>query len=111
MAKNKENYLDWIPEQNAQIEPGEGNLVTLLSPKTNNSIGRWLIRKLKTSSYYKIKLDQFGTYIWQQIDGIKSVYEICNALKQQFGNDVEPVHERVSLFLKSMAVRNLITYK
>lgn len=111
MAKNKSNYLDWIPVQNAQFEAGESNLVVLLSPKASNPLGKWLIRKLKTTPNYRIQLDQFGTFIWQSIDSHRTIHEICNDLKQHFGDDVEPVHERVSLFIKSLAARSLITYR
>ena len=45
---------------------------------------------------YKIKLDDIGSWVWQNIDGKSSVAKLEDGLEQAFGKRVEPVMERSS---------------
>ena len=51
---------------------------------------------------YKIKLDDIGSWVWQNIDGKSSVAKIEDGLEQAFGKRVEPVSERLQLFIQSL---------
>jgi hypothetical protein len=61
--------------------------------------------------YYKIKLDHVGSFTWELCDGSLRVKEVAKNLKDKFGEDVEPLYDRLALFLKSLEKTHLIFYK
>lgn len=80
-------------------EVAENGIVTVLE-KQNHPIQR-LFRKFKVNipEYKKISLDEYGSYVFRQLDGQKTVREIGQALEAAFGDRVQPLYERLSLFL------------
>jgi phage-related protein len=69
---------------------------------------KYLLPHLKKRDF-KIKLDEFGSCVWQQIDDRKTVMQIGGHLKEQFGEQVEPVYERLGMFVNLLARRNFIS--
>ncbi len=103
------NVLEMYPTQNVIWETLEDQNIALLVPKFKNKfLVKYLVPKMKNPNL-KIKLDKFGTRVWQYIDGKNSVMQIGNHLKEDYGQDVEPVYERLGLFINLLAQRNFIT--
>ena len=100
MTKKKENYLDYIPEHNERFswEKKENGIVVIKVVHTGffNSIAQLLFHKPKFSF---IDLDEFGSFVWTQIDGHRSIYEIGQAVKTEFGEKAEPLYERLARFI------------
>lgn len=106
----KKNLLDLIPKRLQQWEKGENNKIVILIPKLRGKrLGKWLLLKLKRP-YYKVKLDDFGSFIWEQCDGNKTVQQIALNLRERFGQQVEPVFERVCLFFEKLDKGRFICY-
>ncbi|NIR47715.1 PqqD family protein [candidate division KSB1 bacterium] len=59
---------------------------------------------------YRLKLDDIGTFVWERCNGMKKVEEIGEQLKKEFGEEVEPVHERLALFFRQLQKSNSITW-
>ena len=55
-------------------------------------------------------MDEFGTFVWEQIDGKRTIYEIGGKLKNQFGVKAEPVYERLSQFIKILHKNHFVVY-
>ncbi len=51
---------------------------------------------------YRVNLDEIGTWIWLRCDGQHTVEQLAKGLKDEFGDRVEPVHERLTLFLRQL---------
>lgn len=68
--KNKKNYLDYIPVHAAD-HPWEVNKQgTVEIQVTNKGFYNWLAQKLfHKPRVSRISLEEFGSFIWQQIDG------------------------------------------
>ncbi len=49
-----------------------------------------------------IRLDEFGSYVWQCIDGESTVHAIGIRVKEQFGREAEPLYERLSRFIETL---------
>ena len=47
-------------------------------------------------------LNETGAFIWEQIDGIKSVEEIIGALTEEYDIDYDNASEDVFLFIENM---------
>ena len=79
--------------------------VVTISEKQDHWIQN-LFRKLKIKipNYKNIELDEYGSYVFLQIDGIRSVKEIGQCLEIQFGEKVSPLYERLLMFLNHIEV-------
>lgn len=110
--KSKENYLDYVPRPNRLFETSvnEAGHVEILTEHRGfyNKIAQVVFKKPRFSH---IELDDFGTFIWQTMDGKKSIYEIGADVKNQFGEKAEPLYERLSKFMKILHDHHYIVYE
>jgi len=104
------NLLDLIPKKILEDEQSEDGNVTVLKPKFKNMLMfKYVIPKLK-SPFYKVKLDEFGSYVWKLMDGKLTIEEIGRKLQENFNEDIEPVYERLSIFIQSLQRYRFIKY-
>jgi hypothetical protein len=109
---NQSNLLTFVPVQNIewQEDPSSGR-IRLVKPKFENAfLKRNLLPRLKQPNY-KINLDEYGSMVWRLIDGKSSVMQIALKLKENYGERVEPVYERVGKFMQSLERNKFITYR
>ena len=111
MSKKKANYLDYIPRPNVLYE-WKKNQDGKVEVKIHN---KGVINKLaqtffKKPKYSYIELDEFGTFVWENMDGERSIYDIGAKIKQQFGEKAEPVYERLAQFMKILHNNHFIVY-
>lgn len=112
-SKNKgENYVEKIPVKNQEIQWSveDDGLVTLHMENKGiaNKIAQKLIKKPKISH---IHLDEMGSFIWLQIDGEKTVFDIGKPVEEHFGEKALPLYERLSMFIRTLETNNFITCK
>ncbi len=105
------NLLELIPDRAIQSEKTEAGFYVLLKPKFHHP---WFVKhilpRLK-SPHYKIKLDDVGSFIWELCDGQKSIKEISTRLKDRFGDNVEPLYDRLGIFFQNLEKNKFITFK
>lgn len=110
--KNKENFLQFVPIPEVQYELDENNeTITLLIPKFRNKFVVKYLLPNKLNKPIPSTLDKFGSYVYKNLDGKRTIYEICELLKNKYGEEVEPVYERVSKFLGILYHHKLIKFK
>lgn len=112
MSNKKDNFLDYVPKRNS-LYPYQKTEDGLIEIKMQNKglmkkITQLIMRKPK---YTYVKLEEFGSFIWEQIDGERSVYEIGQLVKEKFGDKAEPLYDRLCKYIKSLRVNNFILYK
>jgi len=104
-----EEYLELIPVRNPKIQLKKiEDKYYLLIPMDSKL--DFLARKLH-GDYRRIELDEMGAYTWELCDGRRTVREIGKALKARFGEDAEPLYERLVTFLFELAKRYLVEFK
>ena len=110
--KKKENYLDYIPRPNTLFECNknkDGKIEIKMHNKgVFNKIAQVLFKKPK---YSYIELDEFGSFVWEQMDGKKTIYEIGTLVKERFGDKAEPLYERLSQYIKILHNNHFIVYE
>jgi hypothetical protein len=109
--KKKENYLDripYIPEDRKWELKGGIVYVTQVNKGFYNSIAQKLFKTPKTS---KIKLEGLGSFIWQQIDGNRSIYDIGMLVADKYGEKANPLYERLSQYIKTLDNLGFIQFK
>jgi len=103
-------FLQARPEWNHEWHLGENDRVVILVPKFGNHwFGRWMMSKMEKPKV-RLKLDDIGSFVWQKCDGNNSVEQIARALSQQFGENVDPVYERLNLFFQNLAKSNSVKW-
>lgn len=107
--KQLANLWDLTPKRNAEWETTDEGKVVVLVPKFRNPLlVKWLLPYL-AKPYFRIKLDDVGSAIWQQLDGGTPISHVAESLKTKFGAAVEPVESRINHFLNQLERGDLVT--
>jgi len=109
-AKKKEetaNLLDLVPERLLESNTAEDGKVTLRKPRFKSRLLlKWFPRLARKQD--TVGLDRFGSHVWARIDGQVTVREIGASLRETFGEEVEPVYQRLGLFCRQLAANRFI---
>lgn len=100
---NKGNYLNFIPMRidTFSWDMDEAEIVTIYIE--NNGILQRITQKLLGKpKVSQIHLEKYGSFIWQQIDGCRSVMDIAELADRQFGEDIHPLYERICSYFKTL---------
>jgi len=87
-----------------EYEVSEDGIVTILE-KQEHKVQKFF-RKLKfrIPEYKRISMDEYGSCVFLQIDGIKTVEAIGENLEAKYGDKANPLYERLLLFLNHLEV-------
>ena len=96
------NLLDLVPVRRVEWEVSTDGLITLLRPKFNSRLLRKHLLPRMKRPYYRIHLDRFGSTVWILCDGSRSVDEIGKGLQRKFGEEIEPVYDRLAVFVQHL---------
>jgi len=95
-VKESENFLDLIINRNEKhswIEL-ESDIVQIQIHR-NTRLDKVVRKIFRTPEVMKIDLDKYGSFIWKEIDGSSDVASIANKFSDNFGEEVEPLYERL----------------
>lgn len=104
------NYLELTPAVKHTHEIRSDGMINVLIPRFTNSIAKTLFQPAKKSTYIKANLDEFGSATWLLIDGSKKVNQIADLLLEKFGERIEPVNERLTMFLTHLYKNGFINF-
>ncbi len=102
MKKTNDNYLEKIPSKSdITFTTDDKGLITLEVENKGvmNKIAQFIFKKPKVSY---IHLDEFGSFVWNEIDGEKDIIKIGGKVKENFGEKAEPLYERLSQYIKTL---------
>lgn len=81
------------------------NKRVIVMEKQDYKVQRFFRRlKFKIPMYKEITLDEYSSEVFIQIDGSKTVKEIGKNLEVKFGEKVQPLYERLLVFLNHINV-------
>jgi len=107
----KSNVLDLTPFRLLEHEK-YNEFINVLLPRFNSKFPGAFFQSLLASDrkFIKIKLDEFGSETWNSIDGNTSVKQIITALRQKFGEKIEPAEERTGKFISMLYEQRYISF-
>lgn len=105
------NTLDLTPVKLYSEEVDENKLVTVIIPKFKNKIVLKLVSTKLKSDNFKIKLDKYGSAVWQNINGKNRVEQIIKNLEKIFGQEFEESVERTTKFIHQLYSQGFISFK
>ena len=110
--KISENYLERRPvrPQRMKWSVDEDGIVTLDIENTGfyNRVAQKLFKKPKVSH---IHLDKLGSFVWPLIDGEKDIVALGVLVKEQFGEEAEPLYERLAKYFQILESYSFIEWK
>ena len=111
LEKNQTDWTQLIPKRKMtwEINP-DTKFVVIKKPKFQNLfLKKYLLPRLKRPDY-SVKLDEIGSFVWQNIDGKLSFGEIALKMTKEFGESIEPVNDRLGQFINSLRRYDFITF-
>lgn len=107
-----ENYLERCPVRKEGIvwRKEENGLVVL----EIQNVGwiNWIVQKLfRKPMVSYVHLEEIGSFIWQQLDGETDILAISAAVRGKFGEEVEPLYERLTQYFQMLERCNFIEWK
>ena len=111
MSKKQENYLDYIPvisEKNTW-DVKEGGMVTI--HMIHRGFYAWIAQRFfHRPRVSHIDLDAMGSFIFQRIDGQRTVGDIALLVKAEFGQKAEPLYDRLVKYMQILRNNGFIRY-
>lgn len=96
------NVMELVPQRLRECEVSTSGLVTLLIPRTKNQFMLRIMTRMNRAHNFTIELDEIGSVVWQLVDGVRSVEEVCLELEKSSDNNMEQSGQRVVRFLSGL---------
>ena len=106
-----ENYLENIPVRaDIRWNTDEKEIVTLEIDNKGifNKIAQKLLKKPPVTY---IHLDELGSFVWPVIDGEKNIVEIGKMVEEKFGDEAQPLYERLAKYFQILESYRFIHFK
>jgi hypothetical protein len=105
--QNPINLLECRPERAVAFE-GETERIVLLRPRFLRGPLAWWLQPLLRRPFFRVHLDDVGSFVWSRCDGRANVAEIADAMEVRFGERVAPAIDRLQIFLRQLEAGHLI---
>ncbi|OSB12440.1 hypothetical protein B2H97_04915 [Paraclostridium bifermentans] len=104
--KNNEEVLNLVfkKSENVEYKVSSDGIVIILEKQDHKVQNFFRKLKFKIPMYKKMELDEYGSFIFLQIDGKKNVEELGIKLEEKYGEESHPLYERLLLFLNHIDV-------
>ena len=111
MAKKQENYLEYIPAisgKNSWDRDAAGKVTIHM---VHRGFYAWIAQKVfQRPRVSHIDLDAMGSFIFQRIDGQRTVGDIALLVKAEFGQKAEPLYDRLVKYMQILRNNGFIRY-
>ncbi len=111
MARKQKNYLDYVPvisEKNTW-DIKENGMVTV--HMVHRGFYAWVAQKFfHRPRVSHIDLDAMGSFTFQRIDGQRTVDELATLVKAEFGQEAEPLYDRLVKYMQILRNNGFICY-
>lgn len=111
MSKKSQNFLDVVPihHKSCSFHINDESLVVIDIEHKGfyNIIAQKIFKKPRFSH---ITLDEFGTFVYNSIDGKHTIYDISILVHAKFGEKAEPLIERLVQYIHILRNNNFIDY-
>lgn len=111
--KKKLNLLDCTPVKEPDLtwDEDENGIITL-HRKHDGRFDR-IVQRItgREASMTHITLEEFGSFLWKNMNGRLTLRELAELLKGEFGESVEPLYPRLNKYVVSLKNNKLIYWK
>ena len=111
MAKKRDNYLDYVPAVSPRhtwdVEADGSVTIHMAHRGVYAAIAQKLFHRPKVSH---IHLDEMGSFVFPLIDGKRTVGDIAALVHEEFGEEAEPLYDRLVHYMKILHNNGFIHY-
>jgi hypothetical protein len=104
------NLLGLAPFRAAGWEEVDGRIVLLRPEPTTRGLRGVMDRFFHRMSARRVRLDEVGSFAWDHFDGQRTVGEVAEAMRGEFGEQVEPVEERLGHLVWLLRKEGFLAY-
>ena len=111
MAKKGNNYLHYIPAISGKNtwDAAEDGLVTI--HMVHRGCYAWVAQRFfHRPRVSHIALDAMGSFIFRHIDGQRTVGQLAELVREEFGQDAEPLYDRLVQYMRILQNNGFIYY-
>jgi len=108
--RRTQNYLDLVPvkhSRNTWTDTGGTVTIHRVNRGICNRLAQALFDRPRVS---RIDLDEVGSFLWRRMDGNRTVADLAQALRAEFGDRAEPLYERLAVFLQCLRNNGCIAF-
>ena len=97
------NYLDYVYKINENLSWSTNESGQVVVEMENKGFANRVAQKFfKRPAVSHITLEGLGSFIFSSIDGKRSIYDIGLLVHDRFGDEAEPLYERLSFYIKHL---------
>ena len=112
MAKKRDNYLDYVPAVSPRhtwdVEENGSVTIHMEHRGVYATIAQKLFHRPRVSH---IHLDEMGSFVWPLMDGEKDIIKLGELVEAEFGEEANPLYERLAKFFQILDSYNFISWK
>jgi len=110
LGKSEKNLLDLVPARSPHMTWSRGPEGSLQVRIPRDGRLERLVRRVKrTPAVFTVTLESYGAFVWEHIDGYRTVEEIGRKLRDVHGENAEPLYPRLVQFLSTLKNNRMIT--
>ena len=111
MKKRNVHYLDKKPKRVDYIRWSKEDTGEVILEIENKGIANRIAQKLlKKPEISYIHLDEMGSFIWPMLDGEENLITLGEKVKEHFGDEAEPLYERLARYIKILESYKFIEF-
>ena len=105
------NYLDKVPAHSIRYRCGTDGPGRVVILRNNEGLFNRIAQRFfhKPAVSY-IHLDEMGSFIWMNINGRRSVYDIAGLVEEHFGEAAEPLYNRLVRYMGTLSKCGFIVF-
>lgn len=108
--ESQEINADTADAVSAILPSSTQTFISIAVPRFKGKVGTGIIKAFGIKPNINVNLDACGSFIFRRLDGKKSVREIGEELRAEFGDKMEPLYQRLSDFLSILEKNKLIYF-
>ena len=110
--KEEKNILDYVPIKSGTVDwDVDENGAVIIHMENRGFFAKVAQVAFNRPRYSYITLEKLGSFIWQKIDGEKTIYDIAIEMKEAFGEETEPLYDRILQYFRTLYGHNFIKWK
>lgn len=110
-AKKSENYLDYVPVINSKNGWDEKDGIVTIHMVHRGFYAAVAQKVFHTPRVSHIDLDGYGSFLWKQIDGRRSIAQLAELMRGEFGKDAEPLYDRLVKYIQILRNNKFILFR
>ena len=110
--EKERKLLDFIPIINSKNDWSEGEDGIVTIHMVHRGFYATIAQKVfHTPRVSHIKLDEYGSFLWKRINGERTVGQLAQQLKEQFGDQAEPLYDRLVKYMQILHNNEFILFR